>query len=277
MAEALDEAARSAPDAGGNGSSSPENLERENRILERRLHRMEQNVRRLEEFQESNSTLLSALLNDLETERARSQRLLLNVLPQRIIDRLNAGESLIADRHEDATVLFSDLVGFTTISAELPTAQLVDELNALFRAFDAICDEHGVEKIKTVGDAYLVVGGLTGDPEAGAAAIADTALAMRARVADTEIGKGRWQLRIGLNCGPLVAGVVGSSKFAYDVWGDTVNVASRLETTSEPGRIHVAASLADRLADRFVFERRGLVALKGKGPSETCWLLGRRD
>jgi class 3 adenylate cyclase len=251
-------------------------LERENRILERRLHRLEANVQRLEEFGESNSTLLSGLLRDLEAERARSQRLLLNVLPQRIIDRLNAGETLIADRHEDATVLFSDFVGFTGISSALEPSVLVDELNALFRAFDAICDENGIEKIKTVGDAYLAVGGLTGEGLDGAVAVASTALGMLDAVERRASAAADWQIRIGINNGPIVAGVVGVSKFAYDVWGDTVNVASRLESTSEAGRIHVGAALADRLSDRFTFEPRGAVDLKGKGAAETCFLLARR-
>ena len=251
-------------------------LDRENRILERRLRRLEANVQRMEEFQESNSTLLSSLLRDLEAERARSQRLLLNVLPQRIIDRLNAGEARIADRHEDVTVLFSDFVGFTAISAALAPAVLVDELNALFQAFDAICDANGVEKIKTVGDAYLAVGGLDGSPVAGAVAIAETALGMLDAVERRTDAAADWRIRIGINMGPIVAGIVGSSKFAYDVWGDTVNVASRLESTAEPGRIHVAAELADRLADRFIFEPRGEVDLKGKGARTTCFLTGRR-
>ena len=251
-------------------------LDRENRILERSLRRLEANVQRMEQFQDSNSTLLSRLLQDLEAERARSQRLLLNVLPQRIIDRLNAGETLIADRHEDATVLFSDFVGFTAISAELAPAVLVEELNALFRAFDAICDANGVEKIKTVGDAYLAVGGLSGDPLAGATAIADTALAMLEAVERRAGTSADWRIRIGINNGPIVAGVVGVSKFAYDVWGDTVNVASRLETTSEPGRIHASKSLADLLATQFEFEPRGAIDLKGKGSAETSFLVGRR-
>jgi class 3 adenylate cyclase len=250
-------------------------LERENRILERRLRRMEANVRRMEEFQDSNSTLLTRLLSDLDAERARSERLLLNVLPQRIIDRLNAGEALIADRHEDATVLFSDFVGFTAISSRLAPTVLVEELNALFRAFDAICDDNHVEKIKTVGDAYLAVGGLTGDPIDGTAAIAATALAMLDAV-DRRRGAASadWRIRIGIHSGPIVAGVVGVSKFAYDVWGDTVNVASRLETTSEAGRIHVSGTVADQLAGRFTFESRGTVDLKGKGVVRTCFLAG---
>ena len=145
-------------------------LERENRTLARRLHRLEDNVRRLEEFGDSNARLLSQVAKDLEAERARSERLLLNVLPQRIIDRLNAGETLIADRHDDVTVLFSDVVGFTEISSRLPTAELIVELNELFSGFDAICEATGVEKIKTIGDAYLAIGGLVderGRPRAG--------------------------------------------------------------------------------------------------------------
>lgn len=250
-------------------------LERENRLLERRLRRMEANVRRLEEFHDSNSTLLSHLLRDLEVEREKSRHLLLNVLPQRIIDRLEAGEQRIADRHDEVTVLFSDIVGFTTISTSLAPSELVEELNELFSGFDAICDETGVDKIKTVGDAYLAVGGLDGDGVAGEIAIAETALRMCSFAAG-RAAAGGWQSRIGIHAGPIVAGVVGSSKFAYDVWGDTVNIASRLETTSEAGRIHVSADLARRLEARFVVEPRGLVDLKGKGAVETYWLEGRR-
>jgi adenylate cyclase len=255
---------------------SPPDLERENRILERRLRRLEANVQRMEEFQDSNSTLLSRLLRDLEAERARSHELLLNVLPQRIIDRLNAGETRIADRHDDATVLFSDFVGFTGISSQLAPSVLVEELDALFRDFDAICDRTGVEKIKTVGDAYLAVGGLADDGPASTEAIAETALRMVDVVAEHQAHNARWQVRIGLASGPIIAGVVGVSKFAYDVWGDTVNLASRLETTSEPGRIHLSAALAARLGSTHVVEPRGSIDLKGKGPTETFYLLGRR-
>ena len=251
-------------------------LDRENRILERRLRRLEANVQRMEEFQDSNSTLLSKLLRDLEAERARSHELLLNVLPQRIIDRLNAGETRIADRHDDATVLFSDFVGFTSISSQLAPSVLVEELDALFRDFDAICDQTGVEKIKTVGDAYLAVGGLADEAAASTEAIAEAALRMVEVVADHQAHNARWQVRIGLASGPIIAGVVGVSKFAYDVWGDTVNLASRLETTSEPGRIQVSAASAERLEAGYVLEPRGTIDLKGKGPTETFYLLGRR-
>lgn len=259
-------------------------------MLERRLRRLESDIRQVEAVRESNATLLSRLLHDLEEERAKSQRLLLNVLPQRIIDRLAAGETLIADAHDDVTVLFSDIVDFTTISASTPPADLVRELNELFTGFDAICDRVGVDKIKTVGDAYLAVGGLAGDGVAGEVAIADLALGMidfmAAHALRTDAGAGPgtnaaaahgpWRIRIGLHAGPIVAGVVGSSKFAYDVWGDTVNTASRLESTSEPGRIQVSTDLARRLEPLFVVERRGLTELKGKGRSETYWLDRRR-
>ena len=160
------------------GAADAAALERENRILARRLHRLEDNVRRLEEFGDSNARLLSQVVNDLEAERAKSERLLLNVLPQRIIDRLNAGETLIADRHDDVTVLFSDFVGFTEISARLPTAELIDELNDLFSGFDAICEATGVEKIKTIGDAYLAIGGLVEGTGDHPTAIAETAVRM---------------------------------------------------------------------------------------------------
>jgi class 3 adenylate cyclase len=255
---------------------SPEELEKENRRLTRRLQRLERNVERLEDFQDSNAALLSRLLADLEAERAKSQRLLLNVLPQRIIDRLAAGETVIADRHEEVSVLFSDFVDFTGISARLSPSVLVEELNGLFAGFDAICERTGVEKMKTVGDAYLVVGGLGGEPD-HAKAVAETALRMVEQVGSAAGRSADWRIRVGIHGGPVVAGVIGVTKFAYDVWGDTVNVAARLEASSEPNRIHVSGTLASQLEDRYRLEPRGPLELKGKGPVETCFLVGRRD
>ncbi len=260
---------------GGTPPEDPAALVRENRALGRRLHRLEENVRRLEQFQDSNSRLLSQVLHDLEDERARSRRLLLNVLPQRIVDRLDAGEERIADRHDDVTVLFSDVVGFTRIAAELTASTLIDELNALFSDFDAICAETGVEKIKTIGDAYLAVGGLPGGEPDHAVAIAETALRMVEHVANHR-EHADWRIRIGLNRGPVSAGIIGTTKFAYDIWGDTVNVASRLESSSAPGRIQVSDGLATSLAGRFVLEPRGQTELKGKGSMATWFLVGRR-
>ncbi len=210
---------------------------------------------------------------ELEVERARSHDLLLNVLPQPIIDRLGAGEQIIADRHDDVAVLFSDLVGFTEISSRLAPAALVVQLNSLFSTFDAACDTFGVEKIKTIGDAYMAAAGLGVDPTDHVAAAADLALAM----IDAVVAAGEpWQIRIGIHRGPVVAGVLGRRKFAYDIWGDTVNVASRLESTSEPGRIHVSEAVAVALRTDFELEARGQVQLKGKGPITTYRLLGRR-
>ena len=251
-------------------------LERENRALERRLRRMEVNVQQLEGFQDSNSKLLSQVVRDLEAERARSRSLLLNVLPERIVRRLEEGELRIADRYEAVSVLFSDFVDFTQIAARLEPQALIDELNDLFSGFDEICDRHGVEKVKTIGDAYLAVGGLSGASD-GSAAVAETALGMLAFLAGRSGGLAEWRIRIGIHTGPLVAGIVGTARFAYDVWGDTVNTASRLETTSEGGRIHVSAEVAERLQPDYEFERRGPIELKGKGPLETFFLRTRRD
>jgi adenylate cyclase len=253
-----------------------EELERENRLLVRRLRRLEANVRQLEEFQDSNATLLTRVLDDLEIERARSRELLLNVLPERIVARLEAGEQPIADGHEAVAVLFSDFAGFTGIAARLEPRVLIAELNALFSAFDQICQRRGVERIKTIGDAYLAIGGFGGG-QAGAIAVADAAIEMCAFVSERRDGAADWQVRIGLHLGPIVAGVVGVSRFAYDVWGDTVNVASRLESTSEPGRIHVSRRFATGLGEGYRVEPRGTVELKGKGPTETFWLVRRVD
>ncbi len=253
-----------------------QDLERENRLLERRLRRLESNVRSLEAFQDSNSRLLSTVMQELEAERARSRQLLRNVLPDRIVDRLEAGERPIADRHDAVAVLFSDFAGFTGIAASLAPDVLIAELNELFAGFDGICASHGVEPLKTVGDAYLAIGGLVGgEDRAGAPATADAAIEMRDFVADRPSQAADWQVRIGIHVGVVVAGVVGATRFAYDVWGDTVNVASRLETTSEPGRIHVSDEVASQLGDGYRLEARGLVDLKGKGPTETFFLLGR--
>jgi adenylate cyclase len=258
------------------GPLSSDELEKENRRLTRRLQRLDDNVRRLEEFQDSNSTLLSRLLIELEEQRATSERLLLNVLPQRIIDRLAAGETLIADRYEAVSVLFCDVVGFTEISARLAPAVLIEELNQLFSGFDEICERTGVEKIKTVGDAYLVIGGLDGGTD-HAAAVAEASLQMVQQV-EARRGIGAdWRIRIGLHGGPAVAGVIGTTKFAYDVWGDTVNVAARLEAASEANRIHVSGTLAAQLEDRYTLSPRGNEEIKGKGLVETCFLIGRRD
>jgi len=238
--------------------------------LSRRVRRLEETLEQVESIRDTNMRLQDRLMDDLAAERARSRELLLNVLPEDIVARLDAGETRIADRHERVAVLFSDLVGFTGIAASLPPAELVDRLDRLFSTFDAACAEHGLEKIKTIGDAYMAAAGLRpGDPDPCAAAAA-VALAM---VRAVEATCGAWRMRVGIHVGPVVAGVIGRHKFAYDLWGDSVNVASRLEATAEPGRIHVSSEVAAALDGRYRLEPRGRVDLKGKGPTETFYLL----
>jgi class 3 adenylate cyclase len=252
---------------------SPDGLRKDRARLVKRVGRLEAVLEHVEQIRDTNARLLDRLMGDLEAERARSQRLLLNVLPQPIIDRLNAGELLIADRYDDVAVVFGDFVRFTEISASLPAADVVSSLNALFSAFDAACAELGVEKIKTIGDAYMAAAGLPGTSTDHVRAAADLTLAMRAAV---EAAGAPWQIRIGLHAGPLVAGVIGTSKFVYDLWGDAVNVASRLESSAPPGRIQVSEQVAMALGDTFELEPRGEIELKGKGATKTFFLIGRR-
>jgi adenylate cyclase len=254
-----------------------EQLEKENRLLARKLARLEGNMRQMEEIQDTNSKLLSKLMRELDEERSRSRALLLNILPQPIIDRLEAGEELIADRYDSVTVLFSDFVGFTTISSEMPAPVLVTELNRLFSEFDALCERTSIEKIKTIGDAYLAVGGLPGSRTDHTAAVAEMALEMVSAIERVnESAQADWRIRIGIHTGPAVAGVIGTRKFVYDVWGDTVNVASRLEGSSEADRIHVSEPVADALAEGFDVEPRGSIQVKGKGEMRTFFLRGPR-
>jgi len=199
--------------------------------------------------------------------------LLRSVLPPRIVERLSNGEHPIADRHERVAVLLGDLVGFTSIAARLPAAELVGRLGALFAEFDAAAERFGVDKIKTVGDAYLAAAGLPGTRSDHVVAAADLALAMRAAVRDAG---DPWHVRIGLHRGPVVAGVIGSSKFVYDLWGDAVNVASRLETTAPTDQIQISETVAAELGNAYELQARGAIELKGKGSTETFLLVGRR-
>ena len=249
--------------------SEPADLRKANLRLARRVHRLEATTRHLEQIRDTNGRLLERLMTELDAERAKSLALLLNILPQPIIDRLNSGEKVIADRYDEVSVLFSDFVGFTTISSRMPVAELVVQLNALFSRFDALCEDLGVEKIKTIGDAYMAAAGLPGTRPDHAVAMAEMALGMRDVV--REVGE-TWQVRIGVHTGPVIAGVIGSRKFVYDLWGDTVNVASRMESNSTPDRIQVSAPVAAAVGKAFSLESRGQVELKGKGLAEAYFL-----
>ena len=213
---------------------------------------------------------------DLAAEHDRSEALLLNILPRATADRLKTGERVIADSAQDVAVLFADLVGSTPITQALSPDELVVLLDGVFSSFDDLADKHNLEKIKTVGDAYIAVGGLPTPRRGHLQAAADMALAMRDDIHLHAVpGGGRLELRIGLHAGPVIAGVIGKKKFSYDLWGDTVNIASRMESSGVPGEIQVTQTVNDRLADEFEFESRGTVEIKGKGPMET-YLLKRR-
>jgi adenylate cyclase len=218
------------------------------------------------------------MVEALRAEKERSEQLLLNILPRKIVARLDSGETLIADHLLNVTVLFSDLVGFTKLSSRLSAAELVRLMNQLFSEFDRLALDLGVEKIKTIGDAYMLVGGLPEPREDHADAVADMALSMIGVVErmNRELTI-PLQIRIGIHSGDVVAGVIGTHKFAYDIWGDTVNIASRMESHSLPNRIQVSAATYRHLHERFRLEPHGSVDVKGKGPMETYFLLGRSD
>jgi class 3 adenylate cyclase len=212
-------------------------------------------------------------IQDLEQERQRSESLLLNILPQIVVDRMRDGEKVIADRIIDVTILFCDLVGFTALSQELSADRTIAFLSRIFSAFDRLALEHGVEKIKTIGDAYMVAAGVP-EPQADhvlrIVTLAPRMLEMVDVVAK-ETGL-KLQARIGIHTGPIVAGVIGTHKFVYDVWGDTVNTASRMESHSLAGRIQISAATRAALGNRFELEPRGMVDIRGKGMMETYFL-----
>jgi guanylate cyclase len=210
----------------------------------------------------------------LRAERERSERLLLNVLPEPIAERLKTEPGVIAEHYSAATVLFADIVGFTARSAVMAAADVVKLLDQVFSAFDRIADAEGVEKIKTIGDAYMLVGGLPKPRPDHLAAVARAALALRDEVARIAALPGQdWlAVRIGIDSGPVVAGVIGRRKFIYDLWGDTVNTASRMESHGPPGEIQVTGRVAAALGPEFAVRPRGTIEVKGKGPMQTFLL-----
>ncbi len=222
---------------------------------------------------------LEFLANRRVAEQRRQYHALLNrILPESVVARMQAGEDQIADSMAEVTVLFADVVGFTEIAARHRAEDVLASINDLFARFDALVAEHGLEKIKTIGDAYMVAGGV---PEASAGhirAAADLALAMLDVSTDLAGPDGQaLRLRIGIHCGPVLAGVVGESRFGYDLWGDTVNVASRMQTSGEPGHIQVSEPVHRALAGAYRLQSRGLVEVKGKGGMTAWYLLGKKQ
>ena len=206
------------------------------------------------------------LFDQLQAEHERAERLLLNTLPRAIAERMKQGEVNIADHHPDVSVLVADLVGFTTLAAHIGPDQVVYLLNEIFSGFDVLAEKHGLEKIKTIGDAYMAAGGLPLPRPDHAEAIADLALDLMAeidkfnRAYNTSI-----QLRIGISTGTVVAGVIGRWKFTYDLWGDTVNLAFRLESLGQPGTIQVSGLTYERLKDKYQFDGSRNIDIKGRG------------
>ena len=223
--------------------------------------------------------LLGALTREhrlLEAERARSERLLRNMLPTSIAERLKQQEEIIADGFPEVSVLFADIVGFTPHVERAPPQATVALLNELFSRFDALADAGGLEKIKTIGDAYMVAGGLPDPRPDHAGAVGEMALGMLEVAAHRSLPDGApVRLRIGIDSGPVVAGVIGTDKFSYDLWGDTVNTASRMESTGIAGCIQVTERVYRRLRDGYRLQRRGPVQVRGMGELVTYFLVGR--
>ncbi len=216
-------------------------------------------------------------LTALQVAQDQAENLLLNVLPRPIAERLRAEPQTIADQFTSASILFADVVDFTHRSEQLSPAEVVGVLDQLFSHFDALAERYRVEKIKTIGDAYMVAAGVPSPRPDHARALANMALdmvdAMRSKDAVAHLGM---ELRVGINSGPVVAGVIGRKRFLYDLWGDAVNTASRMESSGTPGRIQITRATHDLIKDEFVCEARGTIPIKGKGEMETWYVLDRR-
>ena len=211
----------------------------------------------------------------LRLERERSESLPLNVLPKEVAERLKEGNQVIADYYDSASILFADLVGFTPLTAELTPREMVEVLNEVYSRFDSLVEELGVEKIRTIGDNYMVAAGLPRPRKDHAQALASLAMAMNAYLASRPaVGGRRLSFRIGINSGAVIAGVIGARKFHYDVWGDSVNIASRMESQGTPGKIQVARGTYELIKEEFLCEPQGWIEVKGKGSMEIWFLEG---
>jgi guanylate cyclase len=220
----------------------------------------------------------NAALTALRVEQEKSELLLMNILPGSIAERLKAATETIADHFASASILFADVVDFTPLAQRLPPAEVVGILDQLFSRFDTLVERHGLEKIKTIGDCYMAAAGVPNPDPDHARRAALLALDMRDAVATSAVGgRSGVELRIGINSGPVVAGVIGTKRFLYDLWGDAVNTASRMESQSTPGDIQITRETYELLKDEFVCTRRGTILVKGKGRMETWYLVGPRS
>ncbi len=217
-------------------------------------------------------------MRELVEERARSQSLLLNILPAELAQELSASGTARPARYDSATILFTDFSGFTQAASAMPAERMVSELNEIFAAFDDICDEEGVEKIKTIGDAYMAAAGLPKPCTDHAQRCVRAGLRMVDYLRErNRTAPFKWSLRVGVHSGPVVTGVVGKRKYAFDVWGDTVNIASRMESAGEAGRANVSAYTFDLIRSEFDCEYRGKVDAKGKGQIDMYFVTGTRE
>jgi class 3 adenylate cyclase len=251
----------------------------EQRLAEVRMKRQQEEERRTL-IEQQNAELESKVATrtaDLTHERERTESLLRNILPASVADELKASGVTVPRRFEETSILFTDFAGFTEAMGTMPGARMVAELNEIFAAFDDIIDRRCLEKIKTIGDAYLAAAGLPEPAPDHAARCVRAALDMVAFIEQrNEHSSIKWGLRVGIHSGPVVAGVVGKRKYAYDIWGDTVNIASRMESAGEPGRVNLSAYTYDLVRDQFDCEYRGKVGAKGKGEVDMYFAIAEK-
>lgn len=261
---------------------SEQNLQQTNAEILRQQALLEEQARTIElantEYQEANQALQD-INYLLDQEKELSESLLLNMMPHTIAARLKAGEQLIAEHFQGISVLFADIVGFTKLSAQMQPGMLVTLLDTIFSEFDRLVEQYGVEKIKTIGDSYMVVGGVGECTPNHIEANAMLGLAMCATIQrlSHELGVMGLTVRVGLHTGSAVAGVIGKKKFSYDIWGDTVNIASRMESHGEPGKVHCSQAIFEHLREAFCFQERGWLEIKGMGEMKTYFVTGKRE
>jgi len=272
-------------------SDESKKLLKEIKSLRKRLERSEGNRRSLEQMWDRNSKLFQTLNAEVEDQRAliqkqheqinierqKSENLLLNILPQTVAQRLKENSSVIADQFKETTVLFTDIVGFTKMSESLTPSEVVSFLNHIFSSFDDLVEEYKLEKIKTIGDAYMVAGGFPEPRSDHVEAVANFALEIQKILKTIRTKKNRpISMRTGIHTGPAVAGVIGNKKFIYDVWGDTVNTASRMESHGIDGEIQVSEDTYYQLKNNYILQKRGKIDVKGKGELTTYLLIGKK-